>query len=360
MINRILLITSLLSVPQAATACQTPPEERTLTDSQKALKAFNKNILFNFTALSQYNRIKQHVIDEHGAQLLHFQNSDNQKLEGLYIKRQNADHTIIAPGGFYPGRMEGMTPTILLFPESNIFLFNARGHGNSEGSFWSTLPAYGVHEYKDIIAAMETARAQSDKPLIILGMCAGGFHTINALNKLAKDNVLEKYNVQAMIADSVFTSGEQVLPAGYYHFREKTIPQLLRTIPLYKNYKTAEIKDTWISKAIWASMGYPLITALTLMVKPGITRNNETTRIDTQEKMSNIKHIPILFMHAENDKYIEPSQVQALKNMHNNPKDEMILFKNSSHANNLIIHKHKYQKAVQNFIAGLNNDQTAE
>ena len=116
-----------------------------------------------------------------------------------------------------------------------------------------------MHEYKDIIAVMDTAKRLDNKPLIMLGICAGGFNTLRALVELKKQEKLEQYDVRCVILDSVFTSGTHVLHAGHYHFGQKVIPQMLRSTlyPNDKHHRKRSIALQIIMEFSWISFGQP-------------------------------------------------------------------------------------------------------
>jgi pimeloyl-ACP methyl ester carboxylesterase len=305
--------------------------------------------LFKTQHLLNNDGIRKHLRDHYNAQEFQVQTEDKITIHGTYIERANSTHTTIVPGGFYPGNQESMATWVKALPqEGNIIFFDARYHGR-EGSSLAllrSLPEYGIHEYKDILAVMNFAK-EKYKPIIMNPLCAGTMHTIHALNKLKEKNILSDYNVKGLIIDSAYVSGTHVLPAGEYHFREKAIPQLLRS-KIYTQDTSTEVKDRFLYKFIWNFLGYPFVSLLHWFAQSGIQKNDPITRID--DKIAQLQHIPTLYIHAQDDKYAPVTHIHALKEKHANNLDEIAIFENSDHANNILKKKYEYRNIVQKFI----------
>ena len=292
--------------------------------------------------------VRHHLEKYYGAKSVTFKTEDNITLHGTFIARNGATHTTIVPGGFYPGNKESMASWARVLPsDGNIIFFDARGHGRSEGLFWRNISQYAVDEYKDLLPVLDFAKAQH-KPIIINPLCAGVIHTVHALKKLKDDKKLDDYDVRALIVDSSFTSPMAVLPAGVYHFREKAIPQLLRSY-IYPSDSTTEVKNRLLYKLIWNFIGSPFIHLLTYFARAGIEKNDPVTRID--DKIHELQHIPMQFIHAKQDNYTGKENAEILKEKHNNPQDEIFIFEDSDHANNILKKKKEYRDAVAPFIA---------
>ena len=325
----------------------------TLSKSSPELPAPDSNLendpLLNTTHLLNNQGVRNHLKTYYNAQSFTCTTADNIMIDGIYVPRNNATHTTIAAAGFYPGNQEGMASLVKLLPEdSNILFFDARGHGKSTGWLFPNLPYYGMHEYKDIIAVMDMAKSFDNKPLIMLGICAGGFNTLRALVELKKQEKLEQYDVRCVILDSLFTSGTHVLHAGHYHFGQKVIPQMLRST-LYPDDTSATVKDRLLYKLLWNFLGYPLVSLLKWTVQDSIKQHDPITCAD--DKIHFLKNIPILYIHANNDGYAPIEHVKTLKEKHANDQDQMLIFDKSKHAFNLLIHKHEYRKNICNFVA---------
>lgn len=306
-----------------------------------------KDPLFDTKNLLNTQGVRHHLEKHYGAQFVTFKTDDNITLHGTFIPRDGATHTTIVPGGFYPGNQESMATWARVLPsDGNIIFFDARGHGRSEGLFWSNISRYAVDEYKDLFPVLDFAKAKQ-KPIIINPLCAGAIHTVHALKKLKDDKKLDDYDVRGLIVDSAFASTKAVLPAGEYHFREKAIPQMLRSY-IYSSDSTTEVKNRLLYKIIWNFFGSPFIRLLTYFARPGIEQNDPATRID--DKIHELQHIPMQFIHAKQDNYTGKENAEILKEKHNNPQDEIIIFEDSDHANNILKKKKEYKDAVSRFI----------
>lgn len=339
MIKRILL-TSILTLPLTALSMELPAPNDDL----------DKDPLFDTKNLLNTDAITHHLKKYYGATPFFVTTEDGITICGTLIERENATHTTIVPGGFYPGNQETMATWARVLPANgNIILFDARGHGKSEGPFWSTIRQYGLNEYKDILAILEFAK-KKEKPIIMSPLCAGALHTIHALTKLKAQDQLNDYKIRGLILDSAFTSPVAVLPAGEYHFREKAIPQLLRSW-VSPNDKSSKVKEHLLYKIIWNLIGYPFISILTWLGRGGIEQNEATTRIDT--KINQLSEIPMLCLHAKNDMYAPLSHAETLCANHNNANNKLVTFDDSDHANNILKKKEEYQKAVNTFIANV-------
>jgi pimeloyl-ACP methyl ester carboxylesterase len=146
-----------------------------------------------------------------------FPTPDEQTIHAYFLdrsKRKTPTQTVIFAAGFDPGRKEGMAAFAHLFEEQpyNMLFFDARGHGNSTGpSHWHPrgLSTYGTVEHQDVIGAIEYVHRynhENDIPqdIYLHGICAGAFHSINALWHL-EQNPQHSHLTQAVkgvIADS--------------------------------------------------------------------------------------------------------------------------------------------------------------
>lgn len=340
MILRPLLIASLFLIPAHSYACE-----------PKKYDPF----FFKTENLRDENKARTELVTKHNAKLFTCKTQDNLTIHGTFIPRKkNADHanrtpsTVIVASGFFPGRQWGMATLTALIPDYNIVLFDARGKGDSEGPFWRKVKRYGKREYQDVIAVMNYVKTEHpQEQLLMYGLCAGAFHTIRALEILQAENKLEPYNVRAIVLDSAFTACPQVIAAGDYHLREKVFTPFIQHwfFPHIKNKKV--VQQTILCKAFLQCVGNPLVKLLTSYAKEGINEHNEKTRIDTNIKT--LQKIPILGLHAADDKYVECQHVKDLLANHENPNDELCILRDSSHADNLLKHPELCAIRINNF-----------
>ena len=262
-------------------------------------------------------------------------------MNGLLRKNPDAPYSIIFCAGFYPGRKEGLATFIKMLPENiNILFFDARGHGKSEGRFFTNIYNYGIDEYKDIIGAIQFLQSEtSNKPLFIHGICAGAFHATHALSRIDTTH----YHIKGFIFDSGLESLLNACTVPEKHFREKVIPNLLQKI--YTNDSKKEIKERYICKLL-SSLTCVALRAVTTLVKPYLEKREHAMTLGNH---LNKIVCPILFIHSYDDTYCP---IQCIKDLTEKASTKMSWWLNQSeHALNHIKHKDEYQKQLNIFIA---------
>lgn len=311
------------------------------THTQNDYHDWSKSPYFNTTFLSQYDLVKETLVQQAGFEQVTFSTSDNIKLSGLLLKQQNAVGTIIFCAGFFPGRKEGQAPIFnMLPPKYNILFFDARGHAGSEGSFWRTINQYGKNEYKDVLAAISFVHQMCGGPITIYGVCAGAFHASHALIKLSEEKKLKELGIVGLIFDSGYVSFLEVSKAIKYHLREKMLPRMLSW---YADKKT--IKETYFYR-----FSAYLLTKLGLVIKnvlimPGLKKlEPETNLLDKLYKIE----CPIFFIHSKDDNYAPFEQTKQAADKVQNKTCWWI--DNSSHALHALKHKYEYQKRMLGFL----------
>lgn len=296
---------------------------------------------FNTTFLANYNLVEKTLIQQSGFEKITFPSTDGLMLSGLLLTRPNAKATIVFCAGFFPGRKEGQSPIIrMLPPEYNILLFDARGHAQSEGTFWTNLGQYGTHEHKDILGALNLVRDTVGGPIVLFGICSGAFHATHALIKLSQEKKLADYNVQGLVFDSGFVSCLEVTKVGEYHLREKILPGMLSW---YANKKT--IRNTYFYKLSAFSLTLLGQALLKLFVLPGVRKYEPDTNL--ADKMHTLD-CPVLFIHSKDDNYAPFEQTKALADSVKHKTCWWI--EHSSHALHALKHKHEYRKQLLSFL----------
>ena len=162
---------------------------------------------------------------------IYFTTSDNKKLNGWYIPAEGAEYTVIlchGNAGNIGHRLEKLS--ILHNLGLNVFIFDYRGYGNSEGVQGEA----GL--YKDAAAAYEHVTGKlevSQKKVILYGESIGGGVVIDlATNK----------DVGAVISEDAFTSVKDMARMAY--------PFLPSFIYSTKMDSLAKIKDVSCPKLI--------------------------------------------------------------------------------------------------------------
>lgn len=240
---------------------------------------------------------------------------------------------IVYCAGFYPGRMQGIATFFPMFKDleesddvTQLF-FDARGHGKSEGPFFSNLGRYGMNEYKDIIGALRLLKEKNpDTPIILHGICAGSFHAARALIKLQENTTLKEYNIIGLVSDSGFASVMSMLDIPGKHIKRKVVPPYLRCIN-------------------------PSITALFACLKCVLRRSLDSQDQETKllGKMNQIS-CPVLFIHTEDDDYVACEKIKALAQETPDAYTWWLQKGEGGHTVNHLKQKRAYQGIVAAFI----------
>jgi pimeloyl-ACP methyl ester carboxylesterase len=298
---------------------------------------------FNTQFLVQYDKVEQALIIEEGFEKVDFKSTDGLTLKGLYKKVEGAPYTMIFAAGFYPGRKEGLaTYTKMLKDNPNILLYDARGHGKSDGRLFSNLANYGVDEYKDVIGALECAQKQNPNGEIkFFGTCAGAFHVARALGQID----CKKEKVTGFVYDSGYVTMLDIKPVPGMHFKEKVIPALLKSW-IYKKDTKEQIKQRFLCKGITAVSNFLFSTFVKLITK----------RYELREKTMNltnsIKKItcPIFYVHSHDDSYSPIESVKKLAEQTEN-KQCWWIEKPSEHATHHLKHTEQYKQKLADFLS---------
>ncbi|MBX7218996.1 MAG: alpha/beta fold hydrolase [Blastocatellia bacterium] len=131
-----------------------------------------------------------------------FNSFDGTRLHGWFLRSGRWQPTVIALHGVTGNRTSMMRFALLLYAAGfNVFVFDGRGHGLSEGNFVT----YGYHEVRDVEAVIDyLIREQQvrEKTIGLLGMSMGA---AIALQVAARET-----RVRAVWAESPFSSLERI------------------------------------------------------------------------------------------------------------------------------------------------------
>lgn len=298
---------------------------------------------FDTQFLTQYDLVAETLIQEEGFIEVFFPTPDKIMLHGLLLKRPHATYNIILLAGFYPGRKEGLATIYKMLPnDCNILLFDARGHGNSEGSFFSTLYKYGAREYQDVIGALRFIHRLNNLPIIIHGTCIGAFHSAHAILALQKNNLLPYLNIKGLIFDSIPASVIQMIYAPHTHLEEKILPSLFQT--WYSNDSKKEIKQRYLFRITNTCISL-MLSSIGFLTTPPLKYHNNNRSL--HGKMHHIPY-PILFIHSYDDTYSCIKEAQKLAQ--EAQATCWWIEQPSVHAAHALKHKYEYQERMNNFI----------
>ncbi|MBU1148533.1 alpha/beta fold hydrolase [Patescibacteria group bacterium] len=141
---------------------------------------------------------------------IYFLTKDNCQLRGWFISSKiKTDKVIIICHGYRSNKTDVFERTLGLREKFNLFYFDFRTHGKSQGR--ST--TFGWHEAKDLQAAIDYLKARpgiDGDNLGIYGFSMGGMTTLL--------NVVKTPEIKAVIADSVPATMESIIKVFHNYF----------------------------------------------------------------------------------------------------------------------------------------------
>jgi pimeloyl-ACP methyl ester carboxylesterase len=277
---------------------------RTHHVSAEELERWESSPYFD-TAMLRNPREMNVFLRGQGFRPVRFQSLDGLWLDGLLLQREDATHTAVVCTGFFPGRKEGMaTFTEIFGPKANVLLFDARGHGKSEGKFIRTLRSYGQREFLDILGALEYVTWRfGSLPIILFGICSGAFHCAHALLRLEEmrkrfPGKFDHCDVRGLVFDSgwnsVGTAGLAAVPAEVRKILLRGVQRCCcvrgkREALRSKSYRFASwCSDTFLKGLYHCAFKRPYDMA------------DEATRLDNK---INLVPCPMLVIHDRGDTY---------------------------------------------------------
>lgn len=235
-----------------------------------------------------------------------FASTDGTRLHGLFLKGEASAPLLVLCHGYYRSLAEPLQLGLDLQGLGyNVFLFDFRGCGGSDGRYTSV----GHNEVEDLLGAVRYVRerAEGRLPVGVLGISMGGAAAIMAASRCA--------DIAAVVADSAYATLDDVVD---WHVRST-----LRLAPLVALGRLA------------VRVGEELMGVRVAMVRP-------------LDYVAQIAPRPILFIYGSRDDYIPPHHAQALFQRAGEPK-EMWLAPGSAHAQARFDHPQAYRERVDAF-----------
>jgi pimeloyl-ACP methyl ester carboxylesterase len=298
--------------------------------------------LYSTTFLKDYKSVRT-LLHKAGFQKIFLTTSDGLTLSGLFLSRPHATCNVIVCAGWLPGRKEGMATFYDLLPENcNILFFDARGHGESEGSLLWGVWRYGIDEYKDIVGAVSWINADNDLPIVIAGICSGAFNAAHAILCLEKNNLLALSKVKGLVFDSGWGSVLKVITTAPVAGIKKRIAAALRS--LYTTKRTA--RHSYLYQASSYCAQHLCTLGNYVCALPLTTQYNHITNLS--DKIGQIS-VPIFFIHSYGDTYANMDDAVKLADL--TPNKQCWWIAQSSHAKHHLIHKELYKEKLALFIA---------
>ncbi len=305
-----------------------------------ALNRDTHSAFFNTSFLSNFQRVCARLKNSEGFVEGYFKTDDGLNLNYLWLARPDAHYSVICCAGFWPGRKEGIATMYALLPtDCNILFFDARGHGKSDGHLWRKVFNYGIHESKDVQAALSFVHSCTDVPIIVWGVCAGAYHSAHALLELEKSGELNSLNVAGLVFDSGWSLMPEVAATSFASEFKKVTLKKLKSFPslVKKAIQIAAIQP--IGMAVETSMR----SFFSYFLASQVYRRELAAYI---EKLT----VPTLFIHAQSDSYASFKTAKKLAKLA--PKATCWWIKRKSvHACHHLKHTDEYGERLKLFIA---------
>lgn len=313
----------------------------TATESEQNKSHWEHSPYLDTNFLKNPALVRKALLEEEGFQEGDFKTEDQVPIHYLWKKRPNARVTMICCAGFFPGKKEGVASLYAMMPEdTNILLFDARGHGQSGGSC-KKVWRYGIDEYQDIIGAIDYAHRQdSECPIVLWSICSGSFNAAHAVHRLAQTNTLDKYKVKGLVFDSGWASYKKVSFSGPVSEVNSRIQWVISTC-LGKNY----VSDSLTAGCTKATRFF-LHLIHRYLYTPLINRYEATTTL--HDKIHEIP-VPMLYIHSEDDSYVDISEARELAEK-STESTQWWIQDPSKHACHHLKHKTHYRTKLLDFI----------
>jgi len=213
---------------------------------------------------------------------------DGWKLSCWFIpQKKKIRGTIVYLHGVGDCKIAGMAFARSLYDEGfNIFLYDSRQHGESEGTYCT----YGFYEKYDVSAVTRYLRTRKDKEIGKIGLFGTSMGGAVAIQTAAIDS-----RISAVVSECSYTA----LRIVFVDYQKRIIKlpwHFLRNIALVQSQKIANFKARLVS---------PL---------------EDIKRV----------HVPILIVHGKNDSFIKSEYAKLLYDAANKPK-KLLLIDNAGH-----------------------------
>lgn len=227
-----------------------------------------------------------------------FSTSDGLRLKGWFIPTPNKNApTIIGCHGYPFDKGNILDLATFLYPDYNLFLFDFRGMGESQGR----ITTVGFYETRDLEAAVKYLRSRGIKEIGAIGFSLGAAVIILANNT----------NIKAIVADSSYNDIDSVINI------------------LFKRL---------------GPLKWPLVRLVKLWARLFI--GVDTDKISPINAMEGLRS-PVLFIHGALDTQIPPSHSKKLYEAGKNV--ELWVIQNADHGQAYYMDPQEYSRRVKEF-----------
>ena len=226
-----------------------------------------------------------------------FHTNDGLRLKGWFIPSKG-NNTVIVMHGYPTNKADVLPFSMFLLKKYNVFLFDFRSFGESEGSYTTA----GYKEINDLNAAVKYLSAREDsKNIGALGFSLGG-----AVALMSKND-----KVKAIVVDSTYSNLNNVIESMYGHFYFFKYPFVYLTRLYSKLFFGIDPKDVSPANGI---------------------KNTDK---------------PVLIIHAEKDTQIPVKEAYILHDANKN--NELWIVENADHGETYTLNRKEYEKRVFEF-----------
>ena len=226
-----------------------------------------------------------------------FETSDGLKIKGWFIPSDKSNDTIIVMHGYPTNKADVLPFSMFLLKKFNVFLFDFRSFGESEGSYTTA----GYKEVNDLDAAVSYLKSRKDVNNIgALGFSLGASVAIMSKNS----------DIKAVVADSAYSNLNNMIEVMYKNFYFLKHPFVYLTRAYGKIFFKIDPKD--------------------------VSPENAIKNIDK----------PVLIIHGKKDTQIPVNEAYILHNA--NKKTELWIVE-AGHGETYALNKEEYEKRVLEF-----------
>jgi pimeloyl-ACP methyl ester carboxylesterase len=240
----------------------------------------SKKIVINGESLyEKAKKQRQELIKTNDVETVSFTSEDGVVISGLLIKQAYAKRNIVACHG-YRGAKEMLHDFIPILSDSNVLLFDFRGHGQSGDG----LITFGYNEARDVRAAAKFMRKKINKdiPLVLFGVSMGGVSAIKAAADYPDI-------CDAVISDSAY--------ATFYSMVRRIAKRLLGHMPQSDAFKFNQD----VSMTIPFCLRHPFIYLVSMLINA--TAGFKLMAFDLSDWVEKLQ-IPLFIIHSEGDDVI--------------------------------------------------------
>ncbi|MCK4647919.1 prolyl oligopeptidase family serine peptidase [bacterium] len=228
---------------------------------------------------------------------INFRTRDGLILKGWFIPKEGKKTTIIVCHGYPFDKGNILPSSLFLRREYNLFLFDFRAMGESEGRYTTA----GYHEKKDLLAAIDYLKSRGIERIGALGFSLGGAVIIMAHSP----------DIKAIVSDSSYATLDLMIHSLFRHYH------FLR---------------------------YPFVFTAKLLSRLVLKFNTSSVSpVDTIKEVET----PILLIHGEGDSQIPVKNAYLLHGAA--PKSKLWIVPGADHGEAQVLATIEYEKRVLEF-----------